>query len=292
MSNDDENTTPKKQLETARGGAGRKGKTAIGSGEGGDSDDFQSWPTGPELPSGFKPRTVICRRNDLIRLGLKAMLEPMALIVGEAADGMAGTNIIRSLRPDLVIVDVDLDVLNGVEVCRRTTQELPKTAILVFTNSYHATKYYHQLIRAGSRGICLICSNPRILFKGITHVLQNQEYCDPEIARLVKQTPDGNNSQWRQLTDSEIEVLIRLDLRNKEISEELDIKLRTVERHIESILAKLKMPTRTAAALKAVQMGFELLPKMPRRDPLTGVIEEHLLAEKYAEEAIRRQGTI
>jgi Response regulator containing a CheY-like receiver domain and an HTH DNA-binding domain len=91
------------------------------------------------------------------------------------------------------------------------------------------------------------------------------------------------------LTDREIEVLIRLDLRNKEIAEELDMKLRTVEKHIECILAKLKVPTRTAAALKAVQLGYVLLPKMPGRDPVTGVSHEQTVAELQAELAIANE---
>jgi DNA-binding CsgD family transcriptional regulator len=91
------------------------------------------------------------------------------------------------------------------------------------------------------------------------------------------------------LTDREIEVLIRLDLRNKEIAEELDMKLRTVEKHIECILAKLKVPTRTAAALKAVQLGYVLLPKMPGRDPVTGVTHEQTVAELQAELAIANE---
>ena len=91
------------------------------------------------------------------------------------------------------------------------------------------------------------------------------------------------------LTDREIEVLIRLHLCNREISEELDMKLRTVEKHIECILAKLKVSTRTAAALKAVQLDLVLLPKMPERDPETDKLIELITAEEYAQEAIRRQ---
>jgi len=67
------------------------------------------------------------------------------------------------------------------------------------------------------------------------------------------------------------------------------MKLRTVEKHIECILAKLKVPTRTAAALKAVQLGYVLLPKMPGRDPVTGVSHEQTVAELQAELAIANE---
>ena len=174
---------------------------------------------------------------------------------------MAATEMIRRLKPDFIVLDVDLDVLNGVEVCRRISQELPNSNVLVLTDSYHATKYHNQLIRAGARGFCLKSSGPRTLFEAIEQVTRALPYCDPKITQLVKQSPTTSMPNCN-LTDREIEVLIRLDLRNKEISEELDMKLRTVEKHIECILAKLKVPTRTAAALKAVQLGYVLLPKI------------------------------
>jgi DNA-binding CsgD family transcriptional regulator len=163
--------------------------------------------------------------------------------------------------------------------------DLPKCNVLVLTDSYHATKYHNQLVRAGARGFCLKSSGPRTLFEAIDQVSHGNPYCDPKIIQLVKQTPAAATPAIT-LTEREIDVLIRLDLRNKEISEELDMKLRTVEKHIESILAKLKVPTRTAAALKAVQQGYVLLPKMPERDPITGVTHEHTMTELNAELAI------
>jgi len=236
----------------------------------------------------FRPRTILCERHELIRFGLKRVVSEVVDIIGEAADGMTATEMIRRQRPDFVILDVDLDVLNGVEVCRRVSQELPNSNVLVLTDSYHATKYHNQLMRAGARGFCLKSSGPRTLFEAIEQVTRALPYCDPKITQLVKQAPSTSMPNCN-LTDREIEVLIRLDLRNKEIAEELDMKLRTVEKHIECILAKLKVPTRTAAALKAVQLGYVLLPKMPGRDPVTGVTHEQTVAELQAELAIANE---
>lgn len=233
----------------------------------------------------FRPRAVLFERNEIVRFGLKRVVSEVVEVVGEASDGMAALEIIKRLRPDFIIVDVDLDVLNGVEVCRRVQTELPNANILVLTDSYHATKYHNQLLRAGARGFCLKSSGPRTLFEAIEQVSHGLPYCDPKIVQLVKQAP-AIATAATTLTDREIEVLIRLDLRNKEIAEELDMKLRTVEKHIESILAKLKVPTRTAAALKALQQGYILLPKMPERDPVTGVTHEQTMSELNAELAI------
>ncbi|HEY9678113.1 MAG TPA: response regulator transcription factor [Drouetiella sp.] len=236
----------------------------------------------------FRPRTVICERHELIRFGLKRVVSEVVEIVGEASDGMAAMELIRSKRPDFVITDVDLDILNGVEICRRVHEETPQANVLVLTDSYHATKYHNQLVRASARGFCLKSSGPRTLFEAIEQVTRGLPFCDPKITQLVKQSP-ATSMPNSNLTDREIEVLIRLDLRNKEISEELDMKLRTVEKHIECILAKLKVPTRTAAALKAVQLGYVLLPKMPGRDPVTGVTHEQTVAELQAELAIANE---
>jgi DNA-binding NarL/FixJ family response regulator len=233
----------------------------------------------------FRPRAAIFEKNELVRFGLKRVVSEVVDVVGEAADGMAAMDIIQRLQPEFIIVDVDLDIMNGVEVCRRVASELPKANVLVLTDSYHATKYHNQLVRAGARGFCLKSSGPRTLFEAIDQVSHGGTYCDPKIVQLIKQVP-AVPTPSTTLTEREIEVLLRLDLRNKEISEELDMKLRTVEKHIESILAKLKVPTRTAAALKAVQQGYVLLPKMPERDPVTGVTHEHTMTELNAELAI------
>ncbi|MFN8654743.1 MAG: response regulator transcription factor [Candidatus Obscuribacterales bacterium] len=250
---------------------------------------METIPTGSQpRPTVFRPKTVICERHELIRFGLKRVVSEVLEIVGEASDGMAATEVIRRLQPHFVILDVDLDILNGVEVARRVSQEFPNSNILCLTDSYHATKYHNQLIRSGVRGFCLKSSGPRTLFEAIEQVTRGLPYCDPKITQLVKQTP-SNAMPNTNLTDREIEVLIRLDLRNKEIAEELDMKLRTVEKHIECILAKLKVPTRTAAALKAVQLGYVLLPKMPGRDPVTGVTYEQTVAELQAELAIANE---
>jgi DNA-binding NarL/FixJ family response regulator len=279
---DEEQNRPSKQLETARGGSGRKGKTAVGVGDHGSSGDPP--PSGPspageidEPPEKFRPRTVVCERDDTIRLGLILMLAPVAEVVGEAADGMAAYEAIRNLGPDLVVIDVDLDILSGLEVLRRLQRD---AKILVATDSYHATKYFHQLCRAGAGGIYRKSTGKKALRDSIRELMNGGRPLDPAIAELIEQTPKVGDLS--DLTKGEIETLVRLDLRNKEIAEELDIELRKVEKNVEFILSKLKVPTRTGAALKAVQMGYTLLPKTPGRDPATGSSHEYLQALQHA----------
>ncbi len=245
---------------------------------------------GTPRPTVFRPKTLICERHELIRFGLKRVVSEVLDVVAEAADGTTAAEIIKRLghNVNFVILDVDLENLNGVELARRIVESFSHINMLCLTDSYHATKYYNQLMKAGVRGFCLKSSGPRTLFESIEQVTRGLPYCDPKITQLVKQSPSTSMPNTN-LTDREIEVLIRLDLRNKEIAEELDMKLRTVEKHIECILAKLKVPTRTAAALKAVQLGYVLLPKMPGRDPVTGVTYEQTVAELQAELAIANE---
>ncbi len=185
------------------------------------------------------------------------LLTPYISIIGQFAS--IDTVNLRSLRPDIVIFSVDLEVLNGVNLVRRLPQEFQNTKFLIVTDSYHATKYHNQLMRAGAHGFCLRSSGVATLIEAIQSALQGHSYCDPRITQLVKQSPMTSMPNCN-LTDREIEVLKLLDFSNKVIAERLDMKLRNVEKNIECILAKLNVPTRTAAFLKAVALGLRVLP--------------------------------
>jgi len=144
------------------------------------------------------------------------------------------------------------------------------------------------MIRAGVQLFCLYGSGAAVLHDAIRKFERGFPYCDPRIFELIKQNPVSTLPSTN-LSEREIEVLIRLDMRNQEIAEELNMKSRTVEKHIECILAKLKVPTRTSAALKALQLGYTLLPKMPDRDPDTAVPIELKEAEELARSAIEHR---
>jgi DNA-binding NarL/FixJ family response regulator len=236
----------------------------------------------------FKPRTVLCERHELIRFGLKRLVSEVVEIIGEAQDGLTATEVVSRLKPEFILMDVDLDGLDGVEVCRSICLELPNSRLLVLTDSYHATKFYNQLLRAGAHGFCLKSSGPRTLFEAIKQVTTGSFFCDSKLSQLVTQ-PQPQSMPDHNLSDREIQVLIRLEMKNKDIAEELEMNLRTVEKHVDYILQKLKVPTRTAATLRAIQYGFELLPKMPSRDPVTGITHEQTTAELQAELVIANE---
>lgn len=230
----------------------------------------------------------MCERHELIRFGLKRLVTEVVEIVGEASDGLIATEVIGRLKPDFIMMDIDLDGRDGAEVCRFISSELPNTRVLVLTDSYHATKHYNQMVRAGAHGFCLKSSGPRTLYEAINAVSKGNSYCDPKLEKLIDQQAPPAMPE-HNLTDREIQVLIRLEMKNKDIAEELEMNPRTVEKHIEYLLQKLKVPTRTAATLKAVQFGFVMLPKMPGRDPVTGVAHEQTVAELQAELVIANE---
>ena len=184
-----EDFSPKKQLETQKGGAGRKGKTAIGSGDDGDAD-YQSWSARERDPAAMRrPITVICDGNLLIRFGLGLMLEPVAQVVGDAACGKSALELVSRVRPQLVILDVNLPVLNGVHVCSKILQDLPETRLVAFSDSYFLSSYHQLLVRAGVSAFCLKSSEPRILMETVQHAIVNQPYCDARLAKLLNQDP-------------------------------------------------------------------------------------------------------
>jgi len=284
MSNTDD--TPKKQLELSGSGTGGRKRTAVGAGDGGDGDGPQEFPGGSEYPAfEIVPRVVICDQHMLIRAGMKRMI-PFCNVIGEAEEGVQAWEVLRRVKPELVITEITLNAIDGLELCRRTRELLPETAILISTHSYSATKSFHQILRCGASGIYLKRSGRAELVKAVVESLNGRQYLDESVSRLVNQRPLQLNLLDDGLTDGELDVLIRLDLRNKEIAEELGIQLKKVEKLIAEILRKLNVETRMQAATKAVALGLTLLPVISPRRGVTGTTEEEEVALAHAEEAL------
>lgn len=283
----DTDDTPKKQLEVSGSGTGGRKRTAVGADDGGSGEGPKEFPGSSDYPSfEFIPRVVICEPHELVRAGMKRMI-PFCNVIGEATEGTQAWEMVKRLKPELVITEIGVDGIYGIELCDRIRESFPKTAILISTHSYNATKFFHQAMRSGANGIYLKRSGRVELIKAVAETLNGRQYCDETVSRLVNQHPAQINSLNEGLTANEIDVLIRLDLRNKEIAEELGLQQKRVEELIYSILKKLKMETRIQAALKAVNLGFVLLPVMSRRNDITGTTEDEEMAWAHAEAALR-----
>lgn len=195
-------------------------------------------------------------------------MKPTAIILGEIPFELDALSELVEIQrnafspgvcPDLFILVINVDVLNGVEICRGYSVGCPKSKLVIETDDYQATKYHNQLKRAGAHGFCLLSSGSQCLVDAVKTVFAGDMFLDPRIGQLLKQSPP-NPVPELGLTDREIEVIKLLGFKNEVIAEKLDMKLRTVQKHIDCICAKLKVPTRTAAALKAVSLGYTVLP--------------------------------
>jgi len=279
--------TPRKHLEVSGSGTGGRKRTAVGAGDGGEGEGPKELPGSSDYPSfGFLPRVVICEPHLLVRAGMKRMI-PFCSIIGEAEDGLHAWTVIQNVKPELVITEIAINTIGGLDLCGKIRELLPKTAILISTHSYSATKFFHQIIRSGASGIYLKRTGRGELVKAVTEVLNGRQYIDESVARLVNQSPPQRKLLDDSMTDREIDVLIRLDLRNKEIADELAIPLKKVEKLIYGILKKLNVETLAQAAIKAVNLGFILLPVMSARNSTTGTTEDEDMACAHAEAALK-----
>jgi two-component system response regulator DegU len=212
------------------------------------------------------------------------MLMPFAEVVGEAANATEAYETIRKQKPELVLIDGDLESCTGLELLRLLGKEQLQALVLVSTDSYYATRYFHRFLRAGARGIYLKSSGKMVLHYCVRKLIDAGSSCDPEIAKLIIQKPLA--ASVIGLTEDQIRVLIRLDFRDEELAEELNTDLNTIGTFIEGLNQQLNVQTRTAAGLKAINFGYVLLPKMPVRNPETGMTEEHMRALKHAQAEI------
>jgi DNA-binding NarL/FixJ family response regulator len=215
--------------------------------------------------------------HPIVRKGLASCLARQAhfLIIGEAADGLEAVARARELRPDVVLLDLDLPGMNGLAVAETLRKELPNTKVLI-VSMHQPAEFLPRILESGARGYVLKAASPEELVKAIERVSAGDCYFSPEIARLaLNRLVEGNGQgpNLGELTNREREVLILVaeGLSNKEISNHLEVGVRTVETHRERIMRKLAIHsvaglTRFAIAkgLVAVRKEATLSPRFTR----------------------------
>jgi DNA-binding NarL/FixJ family response regulator len=270
---------PKTQLETGRGGPGPTDPTAVG---GDDDGSFEYALVSSKLDhTSNKPRAVICEPHYLIRHGLVARLRYTIRVVGETADGVETIALLRSTVPNILLINVEVGVEHVLNICEMFGDGLK---ILVLTDSYHATRYGKQLQRAGVHGLCLHSCNDARLLESVGWTLAGEQFIDGNLRQWLEQSPI-RSSDSEPLEEGEVEVLIRMCLPDEAIAEELNLEVEAVAAMSERILQKLRVSRATAAVVKAMQIGYLMLPKMPALND-KGVSLEHLAAEEMALRAI------
>jgi two-component system, NarL family, response regulator LiaR len=203
-------------------------------------------------------RLLIADDHAVVRQGLKMFLglDPELEIIGEADNGRKAIEMAHQLQPDIVLMDLLMPVLGGVEATTIIRRELPDVEVIALT-SVLEDKSVVDAVRAGAIGYLLKDTESDELIRSIKAAAAGQVQLSPKAAaRLMREvrTPDNPEA----LTDRETEVLrlLAMGQANKEIAQTLSIGEKTVKTHVSNVLAKLNVSSRTQAALYAVRIGL------------------------------------
>jgi DNA-binding NarL/FixJ family response regulator len=233
--------------------------------------------------SSSKARLLVVDDQAFMRVAIKAILatDSSLEVVGEAQDGQQATQRCRELRPDLVLMDVSMPGMDGIEATRRLKAEFPETSVLILT-AHADHRLLMDAVKAGAAGYVLKGEHTDHVLDAVRAVLNGETPLDQGLAmsllrRLGEEQEEAARSTPARplpeptsrergaatslpdaLTSREMEVLSRIALgeTNRQIAEELHISLSTVKRHLERILSKLGVSDRTQAAVKAIEIGL------------------------------------
>ena len=201
----------------------------------------------------------------IVRKGIRALLatETDIRVVGEAEDGRQAIAEARRLQPDVILMDLVMPVMNGVDTIRWLSVEMPKVRILVLTSFTGMDKIF-PAIKAGALGYLLKASGPEELVEAIRQVYSGNASLHPAIARkLLEELSETSPQQPAEdpLTEREKQVLrlVAQGQANQQIADQLAISEATVRTHVSHILAKLELSSRTQAALYALRRGLASL---------------------------------
>jgi len=196
----------------------------------------------------------------LMRQGLKTILdlEPGLRVIGEASDGESGVQLALELRPDVILMDVQMPRLNGVEAAAQLCRQWPEAKVIILT-TFDRDDYVFQGVRAGALGYLLKDAPATKLIETIRRVHAGEVFIQPEIAsRALREMMRPSPATAEPLSEREREVLVLLaqGTSNKDMAEKLFITEGTVKNHVSNILAKLQAENRTQAADIARRQGL------------------------------------
>jgi two-component system, NarL family, response regulator LiaR len=201
--------------------------------------------------------------HEVVRNGIRSYLEtiPDFQVVGEADSGEEALELVSELIPDIVLLDLIMPGMDGIETTRRIRQISPRTQVVVLT-SYHEDVHIFPSLKAGAISYILKDMRMDKLVEALHRAVQGEVTLHPRVAARVLQNIRGENSEeqplFTELTERELDVLklIANGLTNSQIAEKLVISENTVKGHVSNILSKLHLADRTQVAVYAWQQGI------------------------------------
>jgi DNA-binding NarL/FixJ family response regulator len=209
-------------------------------------------------------RVLVADDHRLFRDGLRALLNsvPDLEVVGEAGDGEEVVAQAAVLQPDVILMDLQLPGINGVEATRRILNSQPRVNVLVLT-MFEDTDTVMAAMRAGARGYILKDADEEALLRSVRAVASGEALFGPGVAErlmryLAEATPSAERAAFPELTDREREVLYLLaqGLSNQEVAQRMGISLKTARNHVSNILGRLQVADRTEAVARARAAGL------------------------------------
>ncbi len=207
-------------------------------------------------------RVVLADRRELFHRGLAGLLEPEVAVVGQATDGLGAFEQAQLCLPDVLLMDTDLPVLTGFEVCARVKEALPNVRVLMLSDS-GAEADLIASVRAGASGYLLKDSSVREVIDAVNVVANGQSLFSAAVAiTMLEQSQAEPSPALPQLTDREMQVLrlVATGRANRDIARDLFISENTVKNHVRNILEKLRLHSRMEAVLYAVRQKLVELP--------------------------------
>jgi two-component system, NarL family, response regulator LiaR len=201
-------------------------------------------------------KVVFVDDHEMVRIGVSAYLsaQPDIEVVGEAADGKKGVELALELRPDIILMDLVMKEMDGIEATRQIIEKWPEAKVIIVTSFLDDEKVYPAL-EAGATSYMLKTSKADEIANAVRATYHGQSVLEPEVTgkMMVKMRQKHQHLPHEELTSREMEILMLMaeGKTNQEIADELFIALKTVKTHVSNVLSKLNVQDRTQAVIYA-----------------------------------------
>jgi len=210
-------------------------------------------------------RVLIIDDHAIVRAGMRMLLQSDAEveIVGEGANGEEALVLAQQKKPDVIVMDVTMPKMDGIQATQKIKQQMPEVAVLA-VSIHEGADYFFQMLQAGASGYVPKRAAPEDLLRAIHTVAKGHVFLEPGIAKdlvadyLTRVQDGAEQDSYDGLTEREREVLVHIaeSMTNREIAHALGISVKTVERHTENIMSKLNLHSRTELVKYAVRKNL------------------------------------